>query len=148
MSKFPDSDAGLSSALFQIFLFSVVIGNFLNAQLSKRDLHVKLIVLISYSMVLLAYVLSAVIPVFVVFAIVFPVLYGLGSGIAFMTANYILSLYYPNERALMYGINSAAYGLGAGLWVLLNTNLNNPNSEPPNDTVANPTKKPFELSVA
>ena len=148
MSKFDDSSTGLASALFQIFLFSVVIGNFANAQLSKRELHVKLIVFISYCLVLLAYILSAVIPVFIVFAIAFPVLYGFGSGIAFMTANYVLSLYYPNERALMYGINSAAYGLGAGLWVLLNTKLNNPNAEPPNDTMADPDLKPFNKSVA
>jgi len=72
-------------------------------------------------MVLLAYLLSAFLPNFISFALIFPVLYGLGSGIAIMTPNYVLSLYFPSERALMYGINSAAYGLGAGMWVLLNT---------------------------
>ena len=65
-----------------------------------------------------------------------------------MTGNYILSLYYPNERALMFGINAAAYGLGAGMWVLLSTQLNNPNGIPPTNTIAEPLEKPFPKEVA
>ena len=60
-----------------------------------------------------------------------------------MTPVFICWLYYPNDKAMVSGLNSAAYGLGAGLWTLLSTTLNNPDNVAPKAT-----GKPYDEDVA
>jgi len=148
LSRFEDSDKGIASSIFQTFLLFMVFGNFLNAKMVKKEVHVKKILLISYSLVMLAFLLSATVDNFNFYIASFPLLFGFGNGLSVMMSNYVLSLYYPNERALMYGILSASYGFGAGVWVLFNTWLNNPDFVEPTDTDMFPTKKPFDKDVS